>query len=145
MDRVNLAAALTPLETLSAIVGARPATANDGVAVTSWLKAFGNGGMLPVNATWFITSDGADCTIDSPAGGAGGAELWAYKANKAGVKKWRIFGYLMGGDQIPIVDAAGGAMGPLVLVVGIERIAIAGTPSGGRSPTYHFEPVEVQS
>lgn len=141
----NLAAPITNLETQSAVVGARPTGSGDGVDISFWRGAFGNGSLLPLNASWFIRSDGADCTLTSPAGGTRGLEVWLWKANKAGTFKWHLTGYLMGGDDISIVDASGGACGPLAMIGGATRLCIAGSNTAGRSPTYFVEPVEVNS
>lgn len=139
---INKANALTQYETTATAVSAtRPTTANDGASLATWIADR----IKCVNASWFITGDGADCTIDSPTGGSSGVEVWIYKANKAGTSKWRLIGYLMGGDVIPVVDASGGAAGPLLMIADATRIAICGTPSGGRTPTFIIEPVEVTS
>jgi hypothetical protein len=138
----NQATALTHLETASAVVSTtRPTDNTHGVSLAAWLVA----NIRYVNATWIIKSDGTNCTIDSPTGGANGVEVWVYKANKAGVSSWLLVGYLMGGDIVPIVAASGGAAGPLLMIASATRVCIAGTPTVGRSPTYTIEPVEVQS
>ena len=143
MQNPGLVAPLTGMVTAAAaITAARPTLAGDGVDITTWLVA---GKFKPSRATFFLIPDGADRTIGAPTGGtAGFVEVWAYRPDRTGTKKWLLCATLpnYGGASIPLINASGGYIaGPISIPAGTERLHVAGTPSAG-APTYHVEPIE---
>lgn len=104
------------------ITNARPPDALAGVSIAHWKT---NGQFSPPLAALFIDGDAA-MTIDSPTGGANGAELWGFRDNV-----WRICGYLNNGAPV-LIAGAGLGFAQEINVVGIfDRLYVCGTESGG--------------
>lgn len=116
----------------SVAVAARPSAGSDGVDITSWRT---NGLFSPRYAVVHLDGSTAQ-TLQSPAGGSDGPELWGYRLSQW----WRI-GVLYNGADIPIAGASQG-FALRVDVVGIfERLAIASVPSAG-SCTASLVPIQ---
>lgn len=116
-----------------AVVATRPSAAGDGVDISSWRSSgnFSN----PVAAV-FVDGSQAQ-TVDSPTGGSSGVELWGYRFSQ-----WWLLGFLNNKTAIPIAGAAQG-FAQQVDVIGIfERLAVAGTVSGGAA-TAKLVPLEA--
>lgn len=127
----QLASLLSHLATGTAVVGARPAAAGDGVDITAWRS----GSYAPRVAMVLIDGDQA---LDIAAlGGSAGVELWGLI-----LAKWKLIGFLHASATIPIVDATHGYAEELDDLGAFTRLAIAGTPSIGAA-TYGFVPMET--
>lgn len=117
-----------------AVSTTRPATAEDGVDITSW-RLTASAGYGPSVAAVFL--DGTEAlTLDSPTGGIDGPEIWGYR-----LAKWYRLGYLNNGLPIPIASASLGFAAQVEGVGIFERIAIAATPSAG-SATASLIPIQ---
>lgn len=137
---MELLKALPEMETAGApAIGARPATANDGVDITTWRSA----GFSPVTFLAHLVGAGADSLVTGPGGfnGASGVEVWSLKRRKDGTTLlWELVGYLNAGNGVVVLNGKAAMFTVAAAAVG-ERLALAGSPSAG-APTYYFEPVE---
>jgi hypothetical protein len=143
MHTPAVAAPLSQLVTAqTAITAARPTIAGDGVDINTWILA---GKFRPTKATLHLQPDGADRTISNPTGGTAGIiELWGYKPDRTGgAKKWYLMGTIptYSGATLPLITASGGYATMIEIPPGVERVHVAGTPSGG-APTFYVEPLE---
>lgn len=142
MKTPSFAAPLTSLATAAAaITAARPTLAAHGVDCTGWIVG---GKFRPTYATVHLLAEGAGQTVAAPTGGtANFIELWGYKPDNTGAKKWLLIAQLPiynGGASITL--ASGGGYATIVEIPpGCERLQVAGTPSAG-TPTFYVEPIE---
>lgn len=136
MHSPQLAALLGSTLVGPANVGARPAAAGDGIDITSWKS----GAFSPRVALVLIDGDQA-LNINSPAGGANGAEVWG-RITVGGASKWKLIGYLNSSAAVPIASATLGYVAELDDLAPFDRLLIAGTPSVG-APTYSFVALET--
>lgn len=122
----------TNLAVSAAIAATRPAV-GAGASCAGWYE----GGFAPGRV--LITLDGTQAaTVADPTDGTGGVELWGQVNSEM-----KLITYLFAGADIPIVSTTQGWAAVVDLGVGYERLAIAGTPSGG-TITATYTPVEVQ-
>lgn len=129
---VQMSSLLTSLRSSSANVGARPASAGDGVDITPWRL----GGFAPRQA--LVTLDGSTgITLTAPASGLVGVEVWGLVFGA-----WKFFGSLNGQQQIVIASATLGFTEELDDLAAFTRLLIAGTPSTG-TVAYTFCPLET--
>jgi hypothetical protein len=116
----------------TALLGARPTTAVQGVATAPWLDG---AGCTPKNAELFLEGTLA-CVVDGP--DAHGVELYGYDATLA---KWVWIPFLHNRESIPIF-APGIAWQQLVVAIGVySRLAVVGIPTAG-VVTAKFVPVK---
>lgn len=129
----------TPVGTISA-TGVRPTLATDGV-VSSALYA---GQLATANMLLYIEGNGSGQTLDKPAGGQGGPELWGYRlAGDGATRKWWLIGFLNKGT-IAQVPASGGWVEQVLAGAGpiFDRLCVVGIPAAATAMTYYFEALE---
>jgi hypothetical protein len=107
----------------------RPSAAGDGVDTSGFFI-----GWSRVSIT--LDADAAR-TLTSPTGGTAGVEVWGRAAGQ-----WSIVGRLNSGTDIPLPGDTQGWIGTIDLGRSFDRLAVAGTPSGG-TITAKFAPVLV--
>lgn len=116
-----------------AAAAARPATANDGVDISTWRSS---GVFLDPLAQVFLDSTAAG-SLTSPSGSEG-VELWGYQPAVGG---WYLIALLNKGNAIAIAGAGQGYSEVISDLGDYTRLAVAATISAG-APFYHFAPME---
>lgn len=120
---------LSLITTATAVSATRPTLSTHGVDVTT----FGRGGFRMPKLLVMLIPD-ASRTLDSPTGGSAGPEVWTY-INSI----WCLVSYFR--PTAPISVPAGGYAEAISLGFLGDRVAIAGTKSGG-TINYQLAPVE---
>lgn len=115
-----------------AIATARPTSALDGVDISSWRD---NGVFAPPLAGMFISGSVA-LTLDSPAGGARGAELYGWR-----LSKWWLIGYVNDGTAISIASADLGYAQEVNVLGLFTRLSLVASISVGTA-TVTFAPID---
>jgi hypothetical protein len=115
-----------------AVSATRPAASTDGVDIMPWRA---NGLFAPPLAGMFISGSVA-LTLQAPAGGVRGVELYGWR-----LSKWWLIGYLNDGADI-VINGAGLGYAQEVNILGIfERLCVVGVPTTG-TVTASFAPVD---
>ncbi len=129
----QLSTLLSGLATAQVAMGViRPNGVGDGINLIDWRQS----GYAPRSALALIEGDQA-LTIDSPTGGANGAEIWGLILGK-----WKLAGYLNNGSKVVVAGALLGYVQELDDLAAFTRMLICGTPNIG-APTYGFCPMET--
>src|ERR1051326_7244058 len=114
------------------VTATRPSLATDGVDVTGWRD---NGAFSPPLAGMFISGTVA-LTLNSPAGGTRGAELYGWR-----LSKWWLIGYLNDGNAIDVVSADVGYAQEVDILGIFTRLAVVGSVTAGVA-TAEFAPID---
>jgi hypothetical protein len=134
----NLNALATNLVVQHNVPAARPTLVSDGISLAAWKT---NAAFSATNAVVLIDGSAAS-TLNSPTGGAGGAEIWGYIAG--GVNQWFRIGYLNDGANVDIASDTQGYAQQIAGAAVFDRLCVCGTPSAGAF-TARFIPIETWS
>lgn len=136
---MRLTAPLPELVTESAIfAAARPTVVAEGVNLLPWAIS---GKFQPRRAAIYLQADGTTRTISDATAGSNGVEIWIWRADRGGTKRWWLVDHLINGGADVVLVTPGGVIVNVDLPAGAERLYLAGAPSAG-SPTYYAEPEE---